>query len=94
MPNFECYGIPDDQIEEIKTLITLNAEREKWKDEWVVTIVQSEVVDKHNSKQPFIRIATTPEVSEDRLMPVINALINSGTDIELLMLSKFFPKKS
>ena len=62
-----------------------------YRSDMVVTIVPDHVSDKNLYRQPFLRVVSTPS---DHLKEIVEILKTLNIDIEVQMLSAFFPKKS
>ena len=91
MPNIELHGFNIESLEMKKKIFDLfDNEKDKVKDEIVVTIYQDAVFDKDNKSQPFIRLVST--ISES--LGMIRAkLMTLSVDLEEMFLNSYSPKK-
>jgi len=96
MPNIEIHGIGirgayvDDGMNlELKIFEIFSGKT--YISEMVVTTFDDAVQDAHHLRQPFLRVVSTPSPHLDEIVELLKAL---NIDIEVLMLSAFYPKKS
>lgn len=90
MPNIEIYGLSRENwtCRSIKTIIfdSLSADDLK---SVVFTLHQSSVEDVGGSDAPFVRISDTNKKRAERIAKLFENVI----DVEILILTKFIPKK-
>jgi hypothetical protein len=91
MPNIEIHGLNNEEGENLRQKIVKLFKTKSWEDEYVVTLIPSSVTDKNSTRQPFIRLVTTPSLDNDAIVAELEKL---EIDIELLELKKFIPKQS
>lgn len=89
MPNIEIHGLERIVARELKDTIFSLFKPESYVDEMVVTIFPTEVRDKDNNDQPFLRLANSCQAHTKEILEGLKAL---GLDIEHLHLEGFYPK--
>ncbi len=90
MPNIEMYGFSIDEVKGIDSMIHELLEFTPYRDDYVTTFIESEVIDHYNRKQPFLRLVTT---KNDHIDDILEELQKLKFDIEVMMLDRFIPKK-
>ncbi len=98
MPNIEIHGIGmrgvyvDDAYSLRNRIFALFGKKPYVQEtETVVTIFDDEVTNVRKSRQPFLRVVSTPS---EHLEEIVELLRTLDIDIEVQMLSAFFSKKS
>ncbi len=90
MPNIELMGIipksADDQI--VRKIIKCHLGKEELKNV-VFTLHQASVEDIYGCDAPYVRISDTDRKRAERIAKLLNNII----DVEILILTKFIPKK-
>ncbi len=90
MPNIEIYGMEtaDAGIAEIEINKLLRSK--PYANDYVITVVESRVRDRHRVKRPFLRLVSTVN---DHIVDIIMELRKLDVDIEFQELALFIPKK-
>lgn len=100
MPNIELHGFtgrahglslatPLRRVEEVESKIRELFEPKPYKKDYVISRIDSHVVDHDNDPQPFIRLVSTEEHIDD----VVEELKKLGYDIEIMILNTFIPNQ-
>jgi|GEM_PF-3809859 len=90
MPNFEMYGFEENSHTPYADKIADFFKDRSDETDFVITAIQSKVYDYQATKQPFIRLVSTPGKRNEEILGFLQTL---GVDVEFLELSAFFPKK-
>jgi len=89
MPNIEIYGLKDSDGVKVAEKIDELFREKDYRDEYVLTYIQSYVCDRKGIVQPYLRLVTTPS---DHMEDIIGELRKIGMDIEVSLLERFIPK--
>lgn len=88
MPNIEMFGIPDDEIENIRHIVKDVMKESELRD-FVFTDHEADVSYIDENTAPFIRIADTNKKRALKL-----AKLFPSYDVEIMILYKFIPEKT
>ncbi len=84
------YGFQEVQAAGVSAMIAKLFENKSYRDEYVLTVVLSEVTDHRNVHQPYLRLVSTPN---DHIEDIIEELRKLKFDVEVMILTKFIPKE-
>lgn len=93
MPNIEIHGQSKAEAILTRLSIRIALASASYADKVVTTVIESSVKDLSDKKQPFLRIALTPDAMGhlDHIVELLR-LNKVDLDIEVLKLEKFIPK--
>ena len=90
MANIELHGFPIGGTENITDDIRARMIGSRVPNDYVISIVLSDVQDFQRVEQPFFRLYTTKDYPEAEL---INILLDMGYDVEHIPHIHFYPKR-